>query len=80
MQTWPGEPSPGADAARCADSTKLLSGSLETNVIVWDLVKGTDARIVLKNTHIGGVNAVLFLSDNTFVTAGADCCVRRWSL
>jgi WD40 repeat protein len=62
------------------DSTKLVSGSLDTNVFIWDLVKGNDARVQLKGTHIGGVSSVLWLDDRSFVTAGADCCIRRWEL
>ena len=41
-----------------ADSTKIVSGSLDCSLFVWDLPKGTDARIELKNTHIGGVSSV----------------------
>jgi len=65
-----------------ADSQYCASGSLDTHVYIWSVVKPTKSTAV-KNAGPGGVNAVLWLEggkDGKLVSAGADACVRVWEV
>lgn len=60
------------------DGTHAISASLDTHVYVWSTKKPMK-NIALKNAHANGAQAVAWLSDNSFASAGADGCVRTWS-
>ncbi|KAJ7100107.1 WD40-repeat-containing domain protein [Mycena belliarum] len=67
-----------------ADSKHCASGSLDTHVYVWS-VANPIRNVALKNAGPGGVNAVLWIGDNTgksgtLASAGADGCVRGWEV
>ena len=63
--------------AHSPDGTKIVSGSLDKTVRVWDAVTGT-----LINTlqgHSGGVTAVAYSPDGTKIVSGSgDKTVRVW--
>ncbi|KAH6917769.1 WD-repeat-containing protein [Coprinopsis sp. MPI-PUGE-AT-0042] len=67
-----------------ADSQYLASGSLDTNVYVWNRAKPTK-KVVINGANSGGVNAVGWLAGGgsgtgKLVSAGADSCVRVWEV
>jgi cytochrome c len=47
-----------------------VSGSFDTSIIVWSLVRG--AALEVKRHHDGAVNALAVLPDGRFVSAGDD--------
>ncbi|KAI0631116.1 WD40 repeat-like protein [Trametes polyzona] len=62
-----------------ADGQHCASGSLDTHVYVWSVQKPMK-NIAIKNAVPGGVNAVFWLGEKDLGAAGADGCVRRWSV
>ncbi|KAI8976703.1 WD40 repeat-like protein [Trametes punicea] len=62
-----------------ADGQHCASGSLDTHVYVWSVQKPMK-NIAIKNAGPGGVSAVFWLGENDLASAGADGCVRRWSI
>jgi len=61
------------------DSNFVVSGSVDSAVIVWYL-HDSSKRIHLKLAHPGGVRGVLFTEQNTVVSVGEDCSMKAWSL
>jgi WD40 repeat protein len=61
------------------DSEHLASAGLDRMVIVWNFKEPTK-RITIKDAHHGGVNSVLFVDDNTVLSAGQDCSLKTWTL
>ncbi|SPO26892.1 probable actin interacting protein 1 [Ustilago trichophora] len=61
------------------DGTHAVSASLDTHVYVWS-VKKPMKNIAIKNAHANGVQAVTWLNDGEFASAGADAVVRTWKL
>ncbi|RNF11214.1 WD40 repeat-containing protein [Trypanosoma conorhini] len=59
-------------------SARLLSGSMDASLIVWDLDKRT--RKTEDAAHCGGVSAVAWTVDGTLLSGGADFCLRQWNL
>ncbi|KAJ9480358.1 Actin-interacting protein 1 [Pseudozyma hubeiensis] len=59
------------------DGTHAVSASLDTHVYVWS-VKKPMKNIAIKNAHANGAQAVTWLSDAEFASAGADGVVRTW--
>lgn len=62
-----------------ADSQYVASGSLDTNVFVWSVVKPL-SNIAIRNAASNGVNGVLWVSPNRLASAGADGIVRLWDI
>ncbi|KAI0676451.1 WD40 repeat-like protein [Trametes maxima] len=62
-----------------ADGRHCASGSLDTHVYVWSVQKPMK-NIAVKNAGPGGVSTVFWLGENELASAGADGCVRRWSI
>jgi WD40 repeat protein len=61
------------------DSNFVVSGSVDSAVIVW-YVHDNNKRIHLKLAHPGGVRGVLFTDSNTVVSVGEDCSMKAWAL
>lgn len=72
---------------------RLVSGSLDRSLIVWDAeglglvdsgsaVHHVSSRVVAtaKNAHVEGVTCAVFVGEGTLVSGGADCCLRSWSV
>eukprot|EP00298_Acanthocystis_sp_HF-20_P017564 c21777_g7_i1.p1 GENE.c21777_g7_i1~~c21777_g7_i1.p1 ORF type:complete len:624 (-),score=221.98 c21777_g7_i1:42-1862(-) len=63
-----------------SDSTKILSGGLDSHIFVWDVNQPKKQQKVAF-AHQGSVLAVSFTdSDNVFVSAGEDACLKTWTL
>jgi len=63
----------------CPDSRHVVTGSIDTNVIVWSLDKPMK-RIVIQGAHYGGVTGVTWIDTNTVASVGDDCCLKTWSI
>ncbi|KAL0959696.1 hypothetical protein HGRIS_011391 [Hohenbuehelia grisea] len=65
------------------DSKHCASGSLDTHVYVWS-VKNPMKNIPIKNAGPGGVNSVVWTSEEgtkgKLVSGGADGCLRIWEV
>lgn len=61
------------------DGTHAVSASLDTHVYVWS-VKKPMKNIAIKNAHANGAQAVTWLADDEFASAGADAVVRTWKV
>jgi WD40 repeat protein len=57
---------------------RVVSGSDDRSLRVWDLATGETARTL--EGHSGGVHAVAALADGYVVSASHDCRLRVWSL
>lgn len=57
----------------------LVSGSVDTNVFVYSL-QSPGKNVKYPNAHVDGVNVVCWTGDNTFVSGGADACVKHWQV
>ena len=61
------------------DGTHAVSAGLDTHVYVWS-VKKPMKNIAVKNAHANGVQAVAWIDDHNFASAGADAVVRTWKV
>jgi len=61
------------------DNVHLVTGSVDSAIIVWNVEK-PDSRILQKLSHIGGVRAVAFQDNNTVLSAGEDCAMKSWTI
>eukprot|EP00160_Parvularia_atlantis_P006594 Unigene1576_Nuclearia_a/m.4892 Unigene1576_Nuclearia_a/g.4892 ORF Unigene1576_Nuclearia_a/g.4892 Unigene1576_Nuclearia_a/m.4892 type:complete len:601 (-) Unigene1576_Nuclearia_a:89-1891(-) len=59
--------------------TRVASGSLDTHIYVWS-TDSPSKRIQIKFAHVGQVNGVAFLNENTLVSVGQDGCVKTWDV
>ncbi|KAG1465568.1 hypothetical protein G6F46_001648 [Rhizopus delemar] len=60
----------------------LASGSIDTNVYVWDR-QSPMKKVAIKNAHVDAVNSVRFLnktSELTIASVGQDAAVRVWEI
>ncbi|KAF3939390.1 Beta-TrCP [Dactylella cylindrospora] len=62
-----------------AAGTHVVSGSLDTNVIVYSAVNPVK-NIKSLGAHKEGCNAVGWVDDGTVVSAGADGCLKIWAV
>ena len=62
------------------DSTKIATGSVDTNILVYDIGKPVTARATIKGAHLGGVTCLGFVDPITVVSGGDDACVRLWKV
>ncbi|KAF9517484.1 hypothetical protein BS47DRAFT_1339315 [Hydnum rufescens UP504] len=61
------------------DGKHFASGSLDTNVFVWS-IKPNTKHIALNNVGPGGISAVTWTDERTVASAGADGCIRTFSI
>jgi hypothetical protein len=40
----------------------------------------TQNKTETRNVHAGGVTGIVAAPNGAFFTAGADCCVRQWTM
>jgi len=62
-----------------SDSDHIVTGSVDSAVIVWS-VSNPKQRIHFKLAHAGGVRGAVFINPTTVVSVGEDCCMKSWSL
>ncbi|GMM28519.1 Aip1 protein [Martiniozyma asiatica (nom. inval.)] len=62
-----------------ANDDNIVSGSLDTNIIIYSVEKPAK-NIKFLNAHKEGVNCVSWTGDATIVTTGADACVKHWKI
>jgi WD40 repeat protein len=62
-----------------SDGAHIASASLDTHVYIWSVAKPLK-NIALKNVGPGGLNTVEWVGPNKLATAGADGCVRVFSI
>jgi len=60
-------------------SLRVASGSLDTHVYIWSMEK-PEKKIQIKNAHIGSVNSVAFLDENTVLSVGQDGTAKTWTV
>lgn len=54
----------------------VATGSLDKEIIVWDLKNGKRAQTSM--AHLQGVTALIFAHENTIVSVGNDYSVKTW--
>ncbi|KAG2189707.1 hypothetical protein INT46_004210 [Mucor plumbeus] len=60
----------------------LVSGSIDTNVYVWNREKPFK-KVAIKNAHVDAVNSVRFLNNSSglsITSVGQDAAVRVWDI
>ncbi|KAE8667208.1 mitogen-activated protein kinase 9-like [Hibiscus syriacus] len=62
------------------NSTMVATGSLDTNVIIYEIAKPASNRIIVKHAHPGGVYGLVFIDDCTVASSGEDACIRVWKI
>ncbi|PAV57649.1 hypothetical protein WR25_23291 [Diploscapter pachys] len=63
------------------NSRHLATGSLDTNIMVWDMQKTGEHPLVIKGAHaMSPVNALVWISENHVVSAGQDANLKHWHL
>ena len=71
-----GHGGPVRAVAVAPDGRSAISGSFDTSVIRWSLVRNTADQVL--RSHDSAVNAVAILPDGRFVTAGEDGRIAVW--
>lgn len=61
------------------DNDHVLSGSLDTNLIVYSAAKPS-RNIKMLNLHKEGVNGVCWLGETRFLSGGVDSCIKVWDV
>ncbi|PWY97090.1 putative actin interacting protein 1 [Testicularia cyperi] len=61
------------------DGSHAVSAGLDTHVYIWSTRKPMK-NIAVKNAHANGAQAVAWIDDSTFASAGADGAVKTWSV
>jgi hypothetical protein len=67
----------GTPAGPDAPARLISCGGTDGTVKLWDVESG--ACCIAPARHDGGAHAAACLTDNTFVTGGADACLRFWA-
>lgn len=62
------------------DSSMVVTGSLDTCVIIYEIDKPASNRTTIKAAHLGGVYGLAFTDDHSVVSSGEDACVRVWKV
>ncbi|KAH3685494.1 hypothetical protein WICPIJ_003533, partial [Wickerhamomyces pijperi] len=62
-----------------ADNDHVVSGSLDTNVIVYSVSKPA-RNIKIPNAHKEGVAGVSWLGDTELASGGADASIKFWKV
>ena len=58
------------------NGTTLVSGSFDSTIIVWDLIRGTASRVL--RFHSSTVNALVALGGDCFASGGEDSRIAIW--
>lgn len=61
-----------------ADSLRIVSGSIDTNICVWNATKGERTQMIKGAHPLSVVTGVAWISDSMFASSGHDCCIRIW--
>ena len=61
------------------DNNHVVSGSLDTNIIIYQVEKPMK-NIKFLNAHKDGVNTVQWISSTEIVSGGNDATVKKWSI
>jgi WD40 repeat protein len=63
----------------CPNSIELATGSLDSSIIVWNTTMAFTKRVALPGAHANGVTGICWESEDSFLSAGSDGCIRRWA-
>jgi len=61
------------------DGIHLASCGLDGFIFVWNIQK-PDTHLTQKDAHKGGVNDLLFVSNNLLASVGQDCALKTWTI
>lgn len=62
------------------DSSKVATTSVDGCIYVYDVTKPASARTAIRNAHLGGASALVFVDSGTLASGGDDACVRLWTV
>ncbi|EGC29501.1 hypothetical protein DICPUDRAFT_51240 [Dictyostelium purpureum] len=63
-----------------SDSKYVASGALDSQIYIWNVEKPNSSPIQIKNSHLGGVNDVVFVEDNLIASAGNDGAIKFFNI
>lgn len=66
--------------AWCPDNVKIASGSIDTNVVVWNIEKPQNITKIAGAHRPSSVGAVCWLSEDTVVSTGHDSNIKFWKI
>ncbi|XP_071949228.1 actin-interacting protein 1-like [Antedon mediterranea] len=62
------------------DSRYLATVGLDTNIIIWSIENPSNPILRQRAHGTGAINSIVWLSENTIATAGADSCLKEWTI
>ncbi|PVU87220.1 hypothetical protein BB560_006529 [Smittium megazygosporum] len=62
-----------------SDNKHLVSGSLDSNVYVWD-IDNPNSHIAGLRAHPTGVSKVFALGTDAFISCGSDAIIKKWKV
>ncbi|KAN0053272.1 hypothetical protein ACTA71_009721 [Dictyostelium dimigraforme] len=62
------------------DSKFVASASLDSQIYIWNVENPTASPVQVKNAHLGGVNDVIFGSNNELFSAGNEGAIKIWTV
>lgn len=66
-------------SAWSSNSRYVATGSLDTNIMIWDMEHSGEHPIVIRGAHpMSAINGVAWLSDNRILSVGQDSNMRVW--
>ncbi|XP_028391390.1 WD repeat-containing protein 1-like [Dendronephthya gigantea] len=78
-RAWSGHSGRITSLSWTSDSRHLASGSLDSNVFIWDTE--SIKKTVIKGAHrLSNVVGVQWLNDNQLTTTAADCSIKIWDI
>ncbi|VDK50450.1 unnamed protein product, partial [Gongylonema pulchrum] len=64
-----------------ADSRFIATGSIDTNVIIWDLKHSGEHPVIIRGAHsMSPVNGIAWLNAKQIITAGQDSVLKIWTI
>lgn len=68
-------------AAWSPNNRFIATGSLDTNIMVWDMEKTGEHPLVIKGAHaMSSINGIAWLTNDTFLSIGQDSNVKQWKI
>uniref|UniRef100_A0A0K0FLN7 Actin-interacting protein 1 n=1 Tax=Strongyloides venezuelensis TaxID=75913 RepID=A0A0K0FLN7_STRVS len=68
-------------AAWSPNNRFIATGSLDTNIMVWDMQNSGEHPLVIKGAHaMSAINGIAWLTNDTFLSIGQDSNVKQWKI
>jgi len=79
-ETWTTHTAKVLCLAWCPDNVRIATGSIDTNVVIWNIENLMSITKIVGAHRPAAVNAVCWMSEDTVVSAGHDSNIKFWQI